>query len=41
MTAEAWYCERPGEATGENTASVAVQGTGLMGSYREDELGTL
>jgi len=32
--AEAWYCERPGKAIGEGTASVAVDGPVLKGSCK-------
>ena len=35
--AGAWHCERSGEATGEDAASVAVEGLGLKGSCREVE----
>ena len=35
--AEAWHCERPREAMGEGAASVAVDGLGLKGSYKEFE----
>ncbi|KAL6086777.1 hypothetical protein STEG23_017855, partial [Scotinomys teguina] len=34
-TAEAWYCERPGEAIDEGAAS--VEAPGLEGSWREVE----
>jgi hypothetical protein len=34
---DAWHYERPGEAIGEGAASVAVEGPGLKGSYREIE----
>lgn len=30
-TTEVWHCERPGEAVGEGTASVAVKGPELKG----------
>lgn len=33
--AEAWQHEKPGEATGENIASVAVEVQGLNGSWKE------
>ena len=36
-TADAWYCESPGEATGKGAASVADEGSGLKGSSKEDE----
>lgn len=35
--AETWHWERPGEATGESAASVALEGPGLKGSFREVE----
>ena len=37
VAADAWLCERPGEATGEGAATVAVEGPGLKGSCREVE----
>ena len=33
--AEAWHCERPGEATGEGAALVAVEGQGLKESCKK------
>ena len=35
--AEAWHCERPWKAIGEDTASVAVDGPGLTGKCKEVE----
>jgi hypothetical protein len=37
LAAVAWYFEKSGEATGEGTASVAVEGPGLKGSCKEVE----
>ena len=37
--AEVWHWEKPGQAFGEGTASVAVKGPGLKGLHREDEPG--
>ena len=37
VAADAWLCERPGEATGGGAATVAVEGPGLEGSCREVE----
>ena len=34
---EVWHCEMPEESIGEGAASVAVDGPGLMESYREVE----
>jgi hypothetical protein len=36
-TAEAWHCERPGKAIGEDAASVAADGPGLRRSRKEVE----
>ena len=35
--AEAWHWEKPVEAIGKGAASVAAEGLGLKGSYREVE----
>ena len=35
--AEVWHCEKPEKATGEGTASVAVDGLGLKESWKEVE----
>ena len=35
--AEAWYCERPGKATNEDAASIAVDVPLLKGSCKEVE----
>jgi hypothetical protein len=35
--ANTWLCEKPGEAIGEVSDSVAVEGPGLKRSYREAE----
>jgi hypothetical protein len=37
VAADAWHCERPGEAIGEGAALVAVEGSGLKGSCRQAE----
>jgi hypothetical protein len=37
IAAEAWLCERPEKAIGEDTASVTVDGLGLKGSCKEIE----
>ena len=35
--AEAWHCERPGEAIGEDTALAAVEDPGLKDACKEVE----
>jgi hypothetical protein len=35
--AEAWHCERPWKAIGEDAASVAIDGSGLKRSFEEVE----
>jgi hypothetical protein len=35
--AEAWYCERPWKAIGEDSASLSVHGPGLKKSCKEFE----
>ena len=37
VAADAWHCERPGEAIGEDEAPVAVEGPGMKRSCREVE----
>ena len=37
VAADAWHCERPGEAIGTGAASVATEGPGLKRSCREVE----
>ena len=37
VAADAWQCERPGEAIGEDAASLAFESTGLKWSWREVE----
>ena len=37
VAADAWHCERPGGTIGEGAASVAVEGPGLKGLFREVE----
>lgn len=38
-TAKIWYCERPGEAIGEGTASITTETSKLKGACRELRLG--
>ena len=39
--AEAWPCERPGEAIGEGATSVLVEGLGLKGHAEKLRLGIM
>lgn len=38
MGSKSWYCERSGEATGEDITSVAMEGPELKKSCREAEV---